>query len=63
MKPDWKDAPKWASHLAMDENGQWWWFENEPLKSETCWYTDLGKIELAFSPYNHWEKSPESRPE
>ena len=30
MKPDWKDAPDWAMWLAMDEDGTWYWFENEP---------------------------------
>jgi hypothetical protein len=30
MKPDWKDAPEWASWLGHDEQGKWWWFENCP---------------------------------
>lgn len=29
-KPDWKDAPEWANWLAMDSDGIWWWYENEP---------------------------------
>jgi hypothetical protein len=29
-KPDWKDAPKWAQWLAMDSDGEWWWFEEKP---------------------------------
>ena len=29
-KPDWKDAPGWADHLAQDASGAWYWFENEP---------------------------------
>ena len=31
MKPDWKDAPEWAMWLAMDEDGEWWWYEDEPF--------------------------------
>lgn len=31
MKPDWKDAPKWANWLAMDSGGSWFWYENKPF--------------------------------
>ena len=30
MKPDWKDAPKWAKWLAQDECGEWGWYEVQP---------------------------------
>lgn len=30
MKPDWKDAPEWATWLAMDCIGSWWWWVKEP---------------------------------
>lgn len=30
MKPDWKDAPEWAQWVAMDADGDWWWYENKP---------------------------------
>lgn len=30
MKPDWKDAPEWATWLAMDCIGTWYWWVNEP---------------------------------
>lgn len=30
MKPDWKDAPPDAKWLAMDENGDWWWYTDVP---------------------------------
>jgi len=29
-KPEWKDAPKWANYLAMDGDGQWFWYEKQP---------------------------------
>jgi len=35
MKPDWKDAPDWAQWLAIDELGEWWWFEFEPKLSSS----------------------------
>jgi len=28
--PDWDDAPEWANYVAMDVDGNWFWFENEP---------------------------------
>lgn len=30
MKPDWSDAPEWANYLAMDNNGDWYWYEEKP---------------------------------
>jgi len=30
MKPIWNDAPQWAQWLAMDANGRWWWYAEEP---------------------------------
>jgi hypothetical protein len=36
MKPSWKYAPEWANWRAMDEDGQWRWFEEEP--KEYQWF-------------------------
>lgn len=30
MKPDWKDAPKFARFIAADSDGCWCWFRNRP---------------------------------
>lgn len=30
-KPKWNDAPDWARWLAMDSNGQWFWYELAPF--------------------------------
>jgi len=30
MKPEWKDAPKWANWLAQDANGDWYWYKEKP---------------------------------
>ena len=37
MKPDWKDAPEWAMWLAVDEDGEIWWFKNEPALKDGVW--------------------------
>ena len=42
MKPDWKDAPKWANWLAMDEDHEWFWFENKPVLERGIWRRDGG---------------------
>ena len=47
MKPDWKDAPEWASWLAMDEDGDWFWYESEPkLGSYGSWCRMKGQALL-----------------
>ncbi len=61
MKPSWDDAPSWAQWLAVDEDGAWYWYEDEPgysaLKQE--WRND-GEFQRAYV-YN-WMESKESRP-
>ena len=55
MKPSWYDAPEWANWLAMDENGEWHWFELKPDENVGCynvyygyfWPTNGGRHELA----------------
>ncbi len=39
MPANWNDAPSWASYIAYDEGG-WWWFENAPVynKKADAWY-------------------------
>jgi len=68
MKPEWKDAPPWAKWLAMDNNGDWWWYENEPVKNPTDneWWNAIpgeGEVEMASAPLHNlnWEESKEKR--
>lgn len=37
-RPSWDNAPNWAKYLAMDEDGTWSWFENEPFLLTDHWY-------------------------
>ena len=41
-KPNWKYAPKWANYVALDIDGDWSWFQNEPEYSDGVWNTEGG---------------------
>lgn len=62
MKPDWKDAPEWANWLAMDDDGEWWWFELKPTykKRYSVWSEQCGRVGLA-SPSIPGDESLEAR--
>lgn len=60
MKPDWKESPSWANYVAMDSNGQWYWYELEPTLKNKIWREDHGLIQSA-SAGTSWEDSLESR--
>lgn len=54
MKPDWKNAPEWAMWLSCDDDGEWTWFELEPVKftGHSTFYVDgdtRGKYDVAVS--------------
>ncbi|MNX97466.1 hypothetical protein D3C86_1298340 [compost metagenome] len=37
----WKGAPEWAEYLAMDKNGIWAWFQNEPYQhTSNTWFNN-----------------------
>lgn len=47
-KPSWDSAPEWANYLAMDEDGTWWWYQNEPVPisdSRNIWASGNGVSE------------------
>lgn len=65
MKPDWKDAPEWATCLAMDADGSWSWYEHAPAWSDAMghWYETEGMSEIVYEPYDDDAfKSLEYRP-
>jgi hypothetical protein len=43
-RPQWKDAPKWAKWLALNDSGYWYWFSQKP---KIVWVSLAGKSELA----------------
>ena len=62
MKPDWKDAPKWARFLAMDEDGKWYWYENEPTMRWDYWGWIGQVLEAKLDPSVNWKETLEPRP-
>lgn len=62
MKPDWNDAPEWAEWLAMDADGQYWWFEKEPKFEDEEWNTNQyeyrGEMERVRTLEPHLEQRP-----
>ena len=59
-KPRWEDAPEWAQWLAMDEDGDWYWYEKEPEPGWKSWAPRKGKTTVAGE--TDWEKTLEQRP-
>lgn len=47
LKPEWKDAPQWASYLARDQNGDWYFHETEPYRTQNCQWLSNKRFELA----------------
>lgn len=59
MKPDWKDAPRWAKWLAQDCNGQWCWYEFAPATGMGYWLP-FGRFKRIV--IDEWDKTLEPRP-
>lgn len=62
MKPSWDDAPEWATHLAMDRNGEWTWFEAAPVSNVAGWLPTYGRFQLAGLAGDDWQSTLEPRP-
>lgn len=60
-KPLWENAPIWANYTAMDDNGDWFWYENEPELDNGYWVA-TGKYEHACVYSIGWKESLEPRP-
>lgn len=61
-KPDWNDAPEWATHLAQDFHGQWHWFRGEPKPDGQYWLASKYYNQRAFIPNQNWKETLEKRP-
>ena len=36
-QPDWSQAPEWAKYFAMDEDGEFYYFEESPFMAVRSW--------------------------
>jgi hypothetical protein len=65
QKPDWKDAPEWATWLAMDDDGEGYFYEDPPSKSKDgFWETkDNGSRWEQAEADVDWETTLEERPQ
>lgn len=66
----WVSAPAWASYLAMDSDGNWNWFENEPfVHISNTWFINRleeGRFQKAdgiTSLQDDWTKTLSPRPQ
>ena len=70
MKPDWKDAPKWAKWLAQDRcYNAWHWFEYKPsisISGYDIWSPSIwGGRDIGYGygiTDKHWQDTLERRP-
>jgi hypothetical protein len=66
--PDWKDAPVDAKWLAMDKDGQWWWYGNKAVISSMSFIGDWinsypGQCTNATQLHpDYWKNSLQERP-
>ena len=64
----WREAPKWAEWAAMDEDGEWYWYDGKPLVGSVAYLWFLpgsGDRELKFTapPFpGDWKDSLQRRP-
>jgi len=61
-KPSWSDpsCPPWANYLAMDIDGDWFWFENKPNARHSGWWGSGG--ECCRAGISNWRDTLEERP-
>jgi hypothetical protein len=63
-KPDWSEAPSWATWLAEDQDGEWTWYEHKPVldREKGIWTSAGGRFETAEVPHRVWYRTAEARP-
>jgi len=62
MKPSWDEAPDFAQYLAMDDNGDWYWYEFKPVQRIATWGISAGRYLLALKSEGGWRNTMEARP-
>ena len=65
-QPDWSQAPEWASYFAMDEDGEFYYFEQSPSMASCSWQPQSPgeSCETLNHSYNgNWQDSLRKRPQ
>lgn len=63
-KPSWASAPDWANHLAMDEDGSWWWYDTRPkLEDNSGQWVSVGRMAQATDCETRWDETHSTRPQ
>ena len=65
-QPDWSQAPEWASYFAMDEDGEFYYFEQSPSMASCSWQPQSHGE--SCETFNHsykgnWQDSLRKRPQ
>jgi hypothetical protein len=60
--PDWSQAPEWANYVAMDADGEWFWYSEEPTIVDNVWIPDGGHHIYAGTTDSPWTSSLSTRP-
>ncbi len=59
----WDKAPEWAQWAAMDDNGDWYWYSEEPPRIDDEWTLKKGIcLSFEFPPCSNWKESKRKRP-
>ena len=65
-QPDWSQAPEWAGYFAMDEDGEFYYFEQSPSMASCSWQPQShGGVGETFnhSYKGNWQDSLRKRPQ
>ena len=65
-QPDWSQAPEWAGYFAMDEDGEFYYFEQSPSMASCSWQPQShGEVGETFnhSYKGNWQDSLRKRPQ
>jgi len=58
----WEDAPEWAQWAAQDADGEWWWYEAEPIRYVASWARHVGRRDRIEELEHRWRDTLEKRP-
>ena len=65
-QPDWNKAPEWAKYFAMDEDGEFYYFEESPYMAGCSWqpqpHGELGET-FDHGYKGNWQDSLRKRPQ